>query len=60
MGKKKKKCCGKFKKKGKACGSCPLAAKGVVCMEDLKQCRDCKAVNKKKKKKAKALVAGGR
>ncbi len=45
----KKKCCAKFKKKGKSCSKCPLFAS--------KQCAtkvDDKKAKKKKKKKLKA------
>jgi hypothetical protein len=52
----KKKCCGKFKKKGKHCGSCPIGGEGRECKADKAYCADCdvkpdKKKNKKKKKK---------
>lgn len=50
----KKKCCGKFKKKGKHCSSCPLDGSGKECKADKEYCRDCasgKGSKKKKKKK---------
>ena len=49
----KKKCCGKFKKKGKHCGSCPLGGSGKECTPDKDYCKDCasKKGSKKKKKK---------
>ena len=48
----KKKCCGKFKKKGKHCSSCPLSGTAKECKPDKDYCKDCK-VKKKAKKKSK-------
>ena len=53
MGGKKKKCCGKYKKKGKRCSSCPLSGTGKECKSDKEYCKDCDGKNKGKKKKKK-------
>lgn len=48
----KKKCCGKFKKKGKHCGSCPIGGEGRTCKVDKSYCDECdfkKGTGKKKK-----------
>ncbi len=47
----KKKCCGKFKKKGKHCSSCPLSGTGKDCKADKDYCKGCKAKKKPKKSK---------
>jgi len=47
----KKKCCGKFKKKGKHCSSCPTEGSGKECKADKKYCKDCKSQKTDKKKK---------
>ena len=49
----KKKCCGKFKKKGKHCGSCPLGGTRKNCKADKSYCDDCESrkVEKTKAKK---------
>lgn len=53
----KKKCCGKFKKKGKHCSSCPITGSGEKCSPDKEYCKGCdipgkgrKPEDKKKKK----------
>ncbi len=47
----KKKCCGKFKKKGKHCGSCPLKGAKKTCKPDKEYCKDCEIGDKAKKQK---------
>ena len=47
----KKKCCGKYKKKGKHCSSCPLGGSGTECKPDKEYCEDCESAKKPKKKK---------
>jgi len=49
----KKKCCGKFKKKGKHCSSCPVEGDGRECKADKKYCDDCDYGKGKKKGKKK-------
>ncbi len=49
----KKKCCGKFKKKGKHCGSCPLGGSGKDCNPDKEFCKDCESKKGGKKKSKK-------
>ena len=51
--KSKKKCCGKFIKKGKHCSSCPITTEGKKCKPDKSYCDDCQ-VNPKDKKGKKA------
>lgn len=53
MGESKKKCCGKFKKKGKHCGGCPLFGDKELCKPEKSYCKDCPANGKKKGKKNK-------
>jgi len=57
----KKKCCGKFKKKGKHCSSCPVTGSKKVCDPSKEYCKDCDVIDKsksdkksKKKKKKKS------
>ncbi|THB78348.1 MAG: hypothetical protein D6B25_04535 [Desulfobulbaceae bacterium] len=50
-GKKKKKCCGKFAKKKKHCGSCPLFGDDKKCVPDKEFCNGCDVPIKGKKKK---------
>lgn len=50
MGDGKKKCCGKYEKKGKHCGGCPLAGDTKKCKPDKDHCKGCKTGDKKKKK----------
>lgn len=50
-GKKKKKCCGKFAKKNKHCGSCPLFGDDKKCVPDKKFCQRCDVLPTGKKKK---------
>ena len=51
----KKKCCGKFVKKGKHCSSCPVTARGKKdCKADKAYCDDCSVKKSKKKKSKKA------
>ncbi|MEJ2137677.1 MAG: hypothetical protein P8X86_20850 [Desulfofustis sp.] len=47
----KKKCCGKFKKKGKHCSSCPLSGSTKDCKPDKDYCKGCQVKKKGKKKK---------
>ncbi len=47
----KKKCCGKYKKKGKHCSSCPIGGSGKECKPDKEYCKDCETAKKSKKKK---------
>lgn len=47
--KSKKKCCGKFVKKGKHCSSCPITTKRKSCKADKNYCDDCQIKSKKKK-----------
>lgn len=57
----KKKCCGKFKKKGKHCSSCPITGSGKKCVPDKDFCKGCEVAVKKKKtgdKKKKKKQAG--
>lgn len=49
----KKKCCGKFKKKGKHCGSCPITGGKDSCKQDKDYCSACDVKSSKKSKKAK-------
>jgi hypothetical protein len=51
----KKKCCGKFKKKGKHCSSCPMSRSNKKCKQDKDYCESCevRAKGKKKEKKGK-------
>lgn len=49
----KKKCCGKFKKKGKHCSSCPLGGSGKKCEADKEYCKSCESGKGSKKKKKK-------
>lgn len=49
----KKKCCGKFKKKGKHCSSCPLSGSGKACKSDKEYCKGCSSAKGSKKKKKK-------
>lgn len=53
----KKKCCGKFVKKGKHCSSCPITAKSKKCKADKSYCDDCQ-VKPKDKKAKKSSVKG--
>ena len=53
MGDGKKKCCGKYEKKGKHCGGCPLFGDTNKCKPDKKYCKGCKTGEKKKKGKKK-------
>lgn len=50
MGEAKKKCCGKYKKKGKHCGGCPLFGDKDQCKAEKSYCKGCKGSDKKKKK----------
>ena len=47
----KRKGCGKFKKKGKHCSSCPLSGSTKDCKPDKDYCKGCKVKKKGKKKK---------
>ena len=47
----KKKCCGKFKKKGKHCSSCPLSGSTKDCKPDKDYCNGCQVKKKGKNKK---------
>lgn len=49
--KSKKKCCGKFVKKGKHCSSCPITTEGKICKPDKSYCDDCQVKPKDKKGK---------
>lgn len=49
----KKKCCGKYEKKGKHCGGCPIGGEGKKCKADKNYCDDCDVKKDKKKKKKK-------
>lgn len=49
----KKKCCGKFKKKGKHCGSCPISGGKEKCKPEKTYCKGCEVVAKAKKDKKK-------
>jgi len=49
----KKKCCGKFKKKGKHCSSCPLSGATGKCKPEKEYCKDCESSTVKKTKKDK-------
>ena len=49
----KKKCCGKYKKKGKHCSSCPLSATSKECKANKDFCKDCDVRKKSKKSKKK-------
>jgi len=53
----KKKCCGKFVKKGKHCSSCPVTARRKKCKADKSYCDDC-TVKPKDKKAKKSSVKG--
>jgi len=56
----KKKCCGKFVKKGKHCSSCPVtAARKKKCKADKSYCQDC-AVKPKDKKGKKTKKSAGK
>lgn len=45
----KKKCCGKFVKKGKHCSSCPITTSSKKCKSDKSYCDDCEVKPKNKK-----------
>lgn len=47
----KKKCCGKFSKKGKHCSSCPIKGDGKACKPNKDYCKDCQSSVKAKKEK---------
>jgi len=47
----KKKCCGKFTKKGKHCGSCPLTGASKKCKADKKYCKECDVAENGKRDK---------
>ncbi len=50
----KKKCCGKFVKKGKHCSSCPITTSSKKCKSDKSYCDVCEVKPKNNKgKKAK-------
>ena len=49
----KKKCCGKFKKKGKHCSSCPITGSKKKCAPDKDYCKGCEVAKKKKQQKEK-------
>jgi hypothetical protein len=51
----KKKCCGKFKKKGKHCSSCPIGSGSGSCKPDKEYCKDCDIKDTKKDKGKKKL-----
>lgn len=59
----KKKCCGKFKKKGKHCSSCPIDGGSDSCKPDKEYCKDCDVKDTKKdkgKKKIKGKAKSGK
>ncbi len=47
----KKKCCGKFVKKGTHCSSCPVTTTRKKCKSDKSYCDDCEVKSKTKKDK---------
>ena len=47
----KKKCCGKFIKKGTHCSSCPVTTTRKKCKSDKSYCDDCEVKPKTKKEK---------
>lgn len=50
----KKKCCGKFIKKGKHCSSCPVTSGSNKCKQDKSYCDDCSMnTGDKRRKKTK-------
>jgi len=49
----KKKCCGKFRKKGKHCSSCPISGSNEKCKKDKDYCEGCDVGAKSKKKRRK-------
>jgi hypothetical protein len=49
----KKKCCGKFVKKGKHCSSCPITGNPKKCADDKDYCKACQVPSKSMKPKDK-------
>ena len=47
----KKKCCGKFTKKGKHCSSCPISGRKEKCNPNKEYCKGCDLAPKSKKDK---------